>query len=109
MERYFELASANMVLRNMAASKLLWEFHTLRELTDSLPGNTSLQNKALTTANAIMNVFEKGDVHSLTAARKLADEVFGEDWAGKGEKVYEEGAEKAQVWGIGHCHIDTAW
>ena len=109
MNRYFGLASADLVVPNMEAWQLLWDFHTLRELTDSLPGNTSLQNKALTTANAIMNVFEKGDVHSLTAARKLADEVFGEDWASKREKVYEEGAEKAQVRGIGHCHIDTAW
>ncbi len=109
MNRYFGLASADLVVPNMEAWHLLWDFQALRQISESVPGNTTLQNKALTTANAIMNVFEKGDVHSLTAARKLAEEVFGEDWAEKGEKVYEEGAEKAQVWGIGHCHIDTAW
>ncbi|TFK83854.1 glycoside hydrolase family 38 protein [Polyporus arcularius HHB13444] len=109
MNRYFGLASADLVVPNMEAWHLLWDFQALRQISESVPGNTALQNKALTTANAIMNVFEKGDVHSLTAARKLAEEVFGEDWAEKGEKVYEEGAEKAQVWGIGHCHIDTAW
>ncbi|KAI0713074.1 glycoside hydrolase family 38 protein [Cerioporus squamosus] len=109
MNRYFGLASADLVVPNMEAWHLLWDFQALRQISESVPGNTALQNKALTTANAIMNVFEKGDVHSLTAARNLAEEVFGEDWAQKGEKVYEEGAEKAQVWGIGHCHIDTAW
>ncbi|KAI0640866.1 glycosyl hydrolases family 38 N-terminal domain-containing protein [Trametes meyenii] len=109
MNRYFQLASADLVVPNQEAWGLLWDFQTLRELTDSLPGNTSLQNKALTTANAIMNAFEKGDPSSITEARKLAYEVFGDDWAKKGEKIYDEGPEKAQIWGIGHCHIDTAW
>ena len=53
--------------------------------------------------------FEKGDVQSLGRARALADDIFGAGWQEKGAGVYEEGAEKAQVWGIGHCHIDTAW
>ncbi|KAI0351116.1 hypothetical protein OH77DRAFT_1506678 [Trametes cingulata] len=109
MNRYFQLATADLVVLNVEAWDLLWDFQTLRELADSLPGNTSLQNKALTTANAIMNVFDKGDPSSIRAARKLAEEVFGEDWAKKGEKIYKEGPEKAQIWGIGHCHIDTAW
>ena len=60
-------------------------------------------------ADEIMNVFDKGDIGSIDRARKLAEEVFGENWDKKGDKIYEEGAKKAQVWGIGHCHIDTAW
>ena len=109
MNRYFGLASADLVVPNMEAWHLMWDFQTLREIVDSIPGNTSLQNKALVTANAIMNAFEKGDVQSLGRARALADDIFGADWQEKGAGVYEEGAEKAQVWGIGHCHIDTAW
>ncbi|OJT14565.1 Alpha-mannosidase [Trametes pubescens] len=109
MNRFFQLASADLVVPNMEAWNLMWDFQTLRELTDSLPGNTSLQNKALTTANAIMNAFEKGDPSTITEARKLAEEVFGEGWAKKGAKIYDEGPEKARIWGIGHCHIDTAW
>ncbi|KAI0632608.1 glycosyl hydrolases family 38 N-terminal domain-containing protein [Trametes polyzona] len=109
MNRYFQLASADLVVPNLEAWHLLWDFQTLRELTDSLPGNTSLQNKALTTANAIMNAFEKGDPSSITEARRLAEAVFGEGWAKKGSKIYDEGPDKAQIWGIGHCHIDTAW
>ena len=35
--------------------------------------------------------------------------MFGEGWEAKKEKVYEEGAKEAQIVGIGHCHIDTAW
>ncbi|KAI1787087.1 glycoside hydrolase family 38 protein [Ganoderma leucocontextum] len=109
MNRYFGLRSADLVVPNMEAWHLFWDFQTLRELTDSIPGNTALQNKALTVANEIMNVFDKGDTASIGRARKLAEEVFGKHWEKKGEKIYEEGAKKAQVWGIGHCHIDTAW
>ena len=61
MNRYFSLGSADLVVPNMEAWQLLWDFQTLREIADSLPGNTSLQNKALTVANEIMNVFDVND------------------------------------------------
>ncbi|KJA22158.1 glycoside hydrolase family 38 protein [Hypholoma sublateritium FD-334 SS-4] len=109
MNRFFSLASADLVVPNMPAWGLLWDFQTLRELVDTLPGNTPLQNKALSVANEIMNVFTKGDLSSIDRARKLAEEVFGEGWEEKGASIYDEGAEKSNIWGIGRCHIDTAW
>ncbi|KAK7679936.1 hypothetical protein QCA50_016882 [Cerrena zonata] len=109
MNRYFSLGSADIVVPNQEAWGLLADFTTLREIADTLPGNTALQNKALTVANEIMNVFNNRDLSSIKDARKLAEEVFGEGWEKKGEKIYDEGAKKAQVWGIGYCHIDTAW
>jgi alpha-mannosidase len=93
----------------MPAWGLLWDFTTLRELIDTLPANSTLQNKALTVANAIMNIFYKNDPKSIPAARKLADAVFGENWEDHGVDIYKYRSEEAQVWGIGHCHIDTAW
>lgn len=94
----------------MIAWGLLWDFTALRELIDTLPGNSTLQNKALTVANAIMNTFRKNDPDSLKDARKLADEVFGDKWEDRGAGIYEQqGSDVPQVWGIGHCHIDTAW
>ena len=107
--RYFQLASADLVVPNMTAWGLLWDFTTLRELIETLPGNSTLQNKALTVANAIMNTFYNNDPESIPAARKLADEVFGENWEEHGVDIYKYGPEESQVWGIGHCHIDTAW
>jgi alpha-mannosidase len=107
--RYFQLASADLVVPNMPAWGLLWDFTTLRELIGTLSGNSTLQNKALTVANAIMNTFYKNDPGSILAARKLADEVFGENWGEHGVDIYKHGSKEAQVWGIGHCHIDTAW
>jgi hypothetical protein len=48
-----------------------------------------------------MNVFDKGDPSSIGKARKLAEEVFGEGWEGKGAAIYDEGPQEVNVWGIG--------
>jgi len=48
-----------------------------------------------------MNVFDKGDPSSIGKARKLAEEVFGEGWEGKGAAIYDEGPQNVNIWGIG--------
>jgi alpha-mannosidase len=102
MNRHFKLASADLVVPNLEAWALLWDFTTLRELVETLPGNTSLQNKALNIANEIMNVFHKGDPSHVKRARMLAEEVLGKGWESKGASIYDEGAKRAQIWGIGY-------
>ena len=89
----------------LVAWKLLWDFTTLRELVDSLPGNTALQNKALSVANEIMNVFHKGDLSDIRRARSLAENIFGIGWEAKGADIYKEGEQKPQIIGIGNCHV----
>ncbi|KAG6847892.1 hypothetical protein H0H93_005147, partial [Arthromyces matolae] len=105
MNRYFSLASADLVVPNQEAWALLWDFTTLRELIDTLPGNTPLQNKAIVAANEIMNVFKRGDPQGIRDARKVAEGVFGEGWESKGEGIYDEGSKNSQIWGIGYGHI----
>ncbi|KAJ7846613.1 glycoside hydrolase family 38 protein [Mycena olivaceomarginata] len=114
--RSFRLDTADIVVPNQDAWRLLWDFTTLRELVDTLPGNTPLQNAALTAANGIMNTFDHTDPSSIARARKVAQGVFGKDWdaVNDGADVYDgadgEGEKgRSLVWGIGHCHIDTAW
>jgi alpha-mannosidase len=102
MNRYFKLASADLVVPNQEAWALLWDFTTLKELVETLPGNTLLQNKALSVANEIMNVFHKGDASDIKQARMLAEQVFGKGWQSKGANIYNEGATRSQVWGIGY-------
>ncbi|KIJ30485.1 glycoside hydrolase family 38 protein [Sphaerobolus stellatus SS14] len=109
MNRYYKLDSADLIVPNMPAWHLMWDVYTLRQLVETLPGNSELQNKALVTANKIMNVFDHLDPDSIGRARKVAEDVFGEGWAEKGAKIWEEGPKKERVYGIGHCHIDTAW
>ncbi|KAJ7639802.1 glycoside hydrolase family 38 protein [Mycena polygramma] len=115
--RSFQLAMADIVVPNQDAWRLLWDFKTLRELVDTLPGNTPLQNAALTAANAIMNTFDHRDPSSINRAREVAQGVFGKDWdkIDGGAGVYDDDSSddadknRSLVWGIGHCHIDTAW
>ncbi|KAH0833839.1 glycoside hydrolase family 38 protein [Lanmaoa asiatica] len=124
--RYFNLASADIVVPNqdacmsnvnvfgilidhLSSGHLMWDFTTLREIVDTLPGNTPLQNKALVTANAIMNAFETGDSENIKELRGIAEDVFGKRWREKGADIYQQGPEKAQIVGISYCHIDTAW
>ncbi|OJA11450.1 hypothetical protein AZE42_08844 [Rhizopogon vesiculosus] len=109
MNRYFSLASADLVVPNQDAWHLMWDFTTLREIADTLPGNTVLQNKALVTANKIMNAFTSGDPENVNRMRGIAEDVFGKGWQAKGDKIYNEGPKSAQVVGISYCHIDTAW
>jgi alpha-mannosidase len=101
MTKYFELASADLVVPNQDAWRLLLDFTTLQEIVDTLPGNTSVQNKALVVANEIMNVFQKGDAADIKHARDLAAQFFGAGWEAKGADIYKEGAPKPQIWGIG--------
>ena len=129
--RRFTLDTADLILPNMDAWRLMWDFETLKQVGDTVPGNTPLQNLAITTANEIMNIFIKfrrgdGDEGVTTddavrtqkavlAAREVTSKVFGEGWEAKGADIYNEGGmvssgeEVARIWGIGHCHIDTAW
>jgi alpha-mannosidase len=121
MNRYFSLASADLVVPNqdacmllhmsrytrlkLAAGHLMWDFATLREIAETLPGNTVLQNKALVTANKIMNAFKSGDAENVHRMRGIAEDVFGKGWQAKGDKIYKEGPKSAQVVGISYCHI----
>ncbi|KAG8909592.1 Glycoside hydrolase, 38 vacuolar alpha mannosidase, partial [Tulasnella sp. 417] len=111
--QYFTLNSADLVVPNEEAWRLMWDFSTLRELVDDLPGNSILQNLCLVTANKIMNTFDIHDPdRTIKECRKIAEDVFGEGWEAKGADIYKDGMAKGkrpQVWGIGNCHIDTAW
>ncbi|KAH7882020.1 glycoside hydrolase family 38 protein [Phlebopus sp. FC_14] len=109
MNRYFQLASADLVVPNQDAWHLMWDFNTLREIVDTLPGNAPLQNKALVTANSIMNAFTSGDLENIKHMRSIAEDVFGKGWEAKGSDIYNEGPPKARIVGISYCHIDTAW
>jgi hypothetical protein len=49
------------------------------------------------------------NTESIPGARRLADEVFDDKWDGRSIGISEDGPKEVQVWGIGHCHIDSAW
>jgi alpha-mannosidase len=121
--RYYTLASADLVVPNQEAWRLMWDYTTLRELSDNLPGNTTTQNLALVLQNKIMNTFNVDDPTTIGKCRKIAEELLGEEWEAKGSGIYDKNVDAA-VFGIGceligctnsqsynalDCHIDTAW
>ncbi|KAM0747907.1 alpha-mannosidase [Meredithblackwellia eburnea MCA 4105] len=107
--RYFTLASADLVVPHMPSWRLLWDFRTLKDLAKALPDNSPLGTKCMETANSIMNVFKHDDPSTIDKARKLAERVFGDDWEKVGEGIYDGEPGDSFTWGIGNCHIDTAW
>lgn len=54
-----------------------------------------------------MNAFQKGDPSDIRKGRRIAEQIFGEGWEEKGAGVYEEGETKAQVVGMGNCHVGS--
>ncbi|CBQ67971.1 probable AMS1-alpha-mannosidase [Sporisorium reilianum SRZ2] len=111
--RYFDLASCDIVVKRPEAWKLMWDFEHLQGCVQNLPRDTELQNRALWVANQIQNTFRKGDLDSITKCRKLAQEILGKDWDDKIETIYDrdvvEGREDVRIWSLGHSHIDSAW
>ncbi|KZT52183.1 glycoside hydrolase family 38 protein [Calocera cornea HHB12733] len=116
--RSYGLASADIVVPNMSAVALLRDFQTLKEIRTHITAEVHLSHHAQWVANEIMNVWQKGGGASgllgneellklVEECRKVGEEIFGQGWREQKEKVYE--GKEVQVWGIGHCHIDTAW
>ncbi|TYJ52493.1 hypothetical protein B9479_006887 [Cryptococcus floricola] len=108
--RYYRLNSADLVVPNQEAWRLMWDFDAIHQIYNTLPGDSALAKKAQWVANEIMNVFEEGSLESVKKGRKVAQTILGEDW----EKHIQDESEKAEkeggtLWGVGHCHIDTAW
>lgn len=58
-----------------------------------------------------MNTFNPNDVESIGKCRKLAEQLLG-DKINSDEVFHEypnERNKRIDVYGIGNCHIDTAW
>lgn len=110
--RFFVLASADIVVKRPQAWKLMWDWEILRGCVNEMPKDGVLQNKALWICNEIMSTFRKGDLSSIERCRKIAEEILGAKWEEEGASIYEdsEGDRAApQLWSLGHTHIDTAW
>ncbi|SGY50301.1 BQ5605_C001g00869 [Microbotryum silenes-dioicae] len=107
--RMFQLATADLVVPRMDAWQLRWDFRTMNDLAHALPENSPLGNKCLEVCNAIMNTFKADELSTIAKCRKLAEKVFGQGWEELGHKIFKGDPADAMTWGIGNCHIDTAW
>jgi alpha-mannosidase len=101
--RYYALNSADLVVPNMEAWRLMYDFKTLQQTMQQLPRDTPLRDRCLHVANEMMNTFETGSLESVTKCRKVAEQILGEDWEkeiGKDSKKAEK--QRGDLWGVGH-------
>ncbi|OCF58446.1 alpha-mannosidase [Kwoniella mangroviensis CBS 10435] len=108
--RYYRLNSADLVVPNMEAWRLMWDFNAIHQVYNTLPDDSPLSKHSLYVANEIMNVFKRGSLESVGKCRRLAEEILGKGWEKQVGKDSEDAdKQKGTLWGVGHCHIDTAW
>ncbi|KAI1489751.1 glycosyl hydrolases family 38 N-terminal domain-containing protein [Biscogniauxia mediterranea] len=104
--KYFQLSKANICAVNMDARQLWIDTWIIGDAAREFPEDSWEQHKALNVVTSIIDSFVLGDKESLKKCRKIAQEYIGANV--DSSKVYESGTQP-QVFGIGHCHIDTCW
>ena len=106
-DRYFTLVMADIVVPYMPAWHLLWDFTVISDCARELPQNSWECKLALSISQRIMDTFQRQNRDSLKACRKIAEEFIGS--LSSSDKVYSDTKISPYIYGIGHCHIDTAW
>ncbi|KLU85521.1 hypothetical protein MAPG_04544 [Magnaporthiopsis poae ATCC 64411] len=104
----FVLAKAELVSVFLPARRLYSDMHIITQAVAELDPESWEQREALNVASRIMNTFRAGDKASVVQCRKLAASYLGDKV--DSEQVYSTSGEReANVFAIGHCHIDTCW
>ncbi|KIY52201.1 glycoside hydrolase family 38 protein [Fistulina hepatica ATCC 64428] len=118
MNRYFTLASADLVVPMRSAWRLLWDYETINQIINNTPGNSTLQNDALVAVNNVINMWSvewdpsalEGHKEKVVAkARAILEPVFLKNVDSAEVYMDSDATKPGSVWGIGNCHIDTAW
>ena len=105
-DRTFKLEVADLVLGNKTARALALDFEIVADAARLFPKGSWQKHKALELCNTIMDTFDPDDLQSLADCRSLTKSFLGN--LIDSPSVYESG-ENSLVYGVGHCHIDTAW
>ncbi|KAL3234832.1 Alpha-mannosidase [Nakaseomyces bracarensis] len=109
MNRYFTLIKADIVLPDWEARALRIDFWMLGDAARELPDDSWQKHKARQVGNMVMDLFDPEDRNSVVKCRELLHKEFMDDFADS-HKVYQHGSDvMTSVYGIGNCHIDTAW
>ncbi|KAI0842089.1 glycoside hydrolase family 38 protein [Hypoxylon sp. FL0890] len=104
--RYFQLVKADICAVNLDARQLWIDTWIIGDAAREFPEDSWEQHKALNVVTNIIDSYVLGDKESLKKCRKIAQEYIGSNV--DSSKVYDSG-HVSQVFGIGHCHIDTCW
>jgi len=104
--RYFNLHEADIVVPNLEAKALYYDFWMIGDAAREFPGESWESHEALQVATAIIDAFEVGNQDSVLEGRKIAQKYLGKKTSST--DVYKSD-EKPIVFATGHCHIDTCW
>ncbi|OKO97913.1 Alpha-mannosidase [Penicillium subrubescens] len=106
--KLFALSKAEIVAVNLDARMLYMDIIAIHDTATVLPEESWQQHKALSVGTKIMNNFKLGDKNSIIRCRKIAEEFLGPQTSSS--DIYSTGHQQdADVFAIGHCHIDTCW
>ncbi|KAK5634434.1 hypothetical protein RRF57_010147 [Xylaria bambusicola] len=104
--KYFQLVKADICAVNMDARQLWIDTWIIGDAAREFPEDSWEQHQALSVVTDIINTFVLGDPTSIKKGREIAQRYIGSEI--DTAKVYDSGT-NSQVFGIGHCHIDTCW
>ncbi|KAI0125943.1 glycosyl hydrolase family 38 domain-containing protein [Xylariales sp. AK1849] len=104
--RQFQLVKADICAVNMDARQLWIDTWIIGDAAREFPEDSWEQHKALNIVTKIIENYRLGDRDSIKECRKIAEEYIGANV--NSAKVYDSDTQP-QVYGIGHCHIDTCW
>ncbi|KAI1872893.1 uncharacterized protein JN550_003767 [Neoarthrinium moseri] len=104
--KQFVLTKAEICAVNMDARQLWIDTWIIGDAAREFPEDSWEQHKALNVATKIIDNYRLGDKESIKECRKIAEEYIGANV--NSSKVYDSDT-VPQVFGIGHCHIDTCW
>lgn len=105
--RYFRLNRCDLVLPDLNARRLFWDFWIIGDAAREL-GLGGDKYQAALVCTQIIDTFDPNDRSSILKCRKLAASFLGPDVDSDAVFHYDP-LNKIDVYGVGNCHIDTAW
>ncbi|KAI5954900.1 AMS1 [Candida jiufengensis] len=108
--RFFKLNKAHLVVPNLEARRLFWDFWILSDASREFPGGYWQKHQAADLCTKIMNTFNPDDINSIKECRKLATKILSDKI--NSDEVFDVNPnpnKRVDVFGVGNCHIDTAW
>ncbi|CAK7893939.1 alpha-mannosidase [[Candida] anglica] len=107
--RYFGLDKCDLVLPNVTARKLYYDFWIISDAAREFSGQQWQKWTANSICNEIMDTFDPEDVKSLDKCREISKRYLGKDIDSDDVFHVETFKGRIDVFGVGNCHIDTAW
>lgn len=106
--RYFNLRTCDLIIPNLKARALYIDYLIITDAAREFPGDSWQKYKARQIGTEIIDAFDYNDENSIDKCLEIAKTYLGENM--HDSTVYSENPlNKIDVYGIGNCHIDTAW